>query len=87
MAGLFLLSAQGGIDLTEKDEPIVPNLPETGCEPMPDHRRRRRLMAALAAAFLLGSFFTVGAGGVFLKLRENNRPISQQKLSEIQELI
>ena len=83
MAGLFLYKE--GIGLTEKEE--REQLPEAGYEPVPDHRRRRRLMAALAAAFLLGSFFTIGAGGVFLKLRENSRPISQQKLSEIQELI
>ncbi len=54
---------------------------------IPNHRGRQRVFAALAAAFLLGSFFTVGAGSLFLKLRAGQQSVSQEKLAEIEDLI
>lgn len=48
---------------------------------------RRRMLAALAVAFFCGSFFTLGAGGVYLRWRYQSRGAITEKLEEIENLI
>ena len=48
---------------------------------------RRRMMAALAAAFFCGSFFTLGVGGAYLRWQQQSHAAITEKLEEIENLI
>lgn len=48
---------------------------------------RRRILAALAVAFFCGSFFTLGAGGMYLRWQHQSRGAIAEKLEEIESLI